>query len=136
MLALLAIAAHRIRGAKSFTDAELEQAHKDFRLPGVRQAFFTKPFAGYVPEREWQPLTPDSRVYETLNKTLGIDTTSMADTQFRKARYRAYVVTMHSWRHDLSRAGFHIKPEWLQGETVARKSGRFQPVARVSGRQP
>jgi hypothetical protein len=106
----------RLRSAESFTDGALRQAHEDFRLPGVGQAFFTKwfAFAGYVPDREWQPLILDSRVYASLNKTLGVDTKSMAGSRLRKARYGAYVETMHSWSEDLSRTGLDATPERLE----------------------
>jgi hypothetical protein len=113
---MLGDAALRLRSAKSFTDGALEQAHHDFGLPGVGQAFFTKwfTFAGHVPGRTWQPLILDSRVYATLNRTLGVDTTSMAGSRLRKARYRAYVETMHSWSDDLSRSGLDAAPERLE----------------------
>ncbi len=113
---VLAEAAGRIRDAASLADGSLEQAHRDFRLPGVGQAFFTKwfTFAGHVPGRAWQPLILDSRVYSTLNRTLGVSTESMAGTRSRKARYRAYVETMHSWSDDLSQSGIDIKAERLE----------------------
>jgi len=126
---VLAEAAGRIRDAASLADGSLEQAHRDFRLAGVGQAFFTKwfTFAGHVPGRAWQPLILDSRVYATLNRTLGVDTTSMAGSRLRKARYRAYVETMHSWSEDLSRSGLDATPERLEWVLFENNGKALQP---------
>lgn len=76
----------------------------------------------------WQPLILDSRVYATLNQTLGVDTRSMAGARFRKARYRAYVETIHLWSEDLSRAGVDIDAERLEW-VLFRHNGRALPTA-------
>jgi hypothetical protein len=113
---VLAIAAHALRGANTLGDGAIEHAHATFRLPGVRQAFFTKwfAFAGRVPNRAWQPLILDSRVYATLNDTLMISTTSLAGSRNKAARYRAYVEAMHAWARDLSADGRTVTAERLE----------------------
>jgi hypothetical protein len=82
----------------------------------VRQAFFTKwfAFAGRVPNRAWQPLILDSRVYATLNDTLMISTTSLAGSRNKAARYRAYVGALHAWARDLSADGRTVTAERLE----------------------
>jgi hypothetical protein len=127
---MLGEAALRLRNAESFTDGALEQAHKDFHLAGIGQAFFTKwfTFAGHVPGRAWQPLILDSRVYATLNQTLGADTKSMAGgARYRKARYRAYVETMHSWSDELSRSGLDATPQRLEWVLFQQNGKALQP---------
>lgn len=127
---MLAEAAGRIRDAASLADGSLEQAQHDFHLAGVGQPFFTKwfTFAGHVPDRAWQPLILDSRVLATLYSTLGVTTVAMAGTRFRKARYRAYVETMHSWSQDLTQLGMDTKPERLEWVLFEHK-GKPLPAA-------
>ncbi|MFZ0832767.1 MAG: hypothetical protein WAM92_06710 [Mycobacterium sp.] len=57
-----------LRRAGDVSDPAILQVHREFSLPGVGQAFFTKwfTFAGYAPGRNWQPLILDSRVLRTL----------------------------------------------------------------------
>jgi GTP cyclohydrolase I len=69
----------------------------------------------------------DSRVYATLKRTLGVDTTSMAGSRLRKARYRAYVETMHSWSEDLSRSGLDATPERLEWVLFENNGKALQP---------
>jgi hypothetical protein len=91
----------------------LESAHEEWRLPGVRQAFFTKwfAFAGVRQHREWQPLILDARVYASLNKTLEVSTIQLADSHRRKHRYRAYVQALHRWAEELSVPAERL--EWI-----------------------
>jgi hypothetical protein len=112
----LANTAQVLRSATSTADRSIELAHANFSLPGIGQAFFTKwfAFAGYLPDRAWQPLILDSRAYRTLNRTLGVNTTDMAGTRSRAARYMSYVGHMHDWAHLLTSNGCAVDAERLE----------------------
>ncbi len=124
----LANAARVLRGATSTADRGIETAHAEFSLPGIRQAFFTKwfAFAGYLPGRAWQPLILDSRVYRTLNLTLGVNTIDMAGTLSRATRYMSYVGHMHDWAQLITSNGCPIDAERLEWIFFAR-NGRPLP---------
>jgi hypothetical protein len=100
----------------SIADHSIERAHADFSLPGIGQAFFTKwfAFAGYLPDRTWQPLILDSRVYRTLNTTLRVTTIDMAGTRRQAARYMSYVGHMHDWAQLITSNGCAVDAERLE----------------------
>lgn len=113
---VLACSARRLRAARSLSEP-LQQAHRNFKLAGVRRAFFTKWFsyAGYVPGRKRNPLILDSRVLETLNKTLHVTTRMMADDDRRWAvRCVAYVEHLHGWASELTATGCPVDGERLE----------------------
>jgi hypothetical protein len=84
-------------------DHALTIAYGAWHVRGVGQAFFTKwfRFAGHVPDRTWDPLILDARVYATLNRTLGVSTRELTVETRRAARYAAYVGAMHLWAAEL-----------------------------------
>ncbi len=127
---VLSNAAQALRRSKSISDHSLESVHAAFALTGVRQAFFTKwfSFAGHVPGRTWQPLILDSRVYATLNDTLGVTTISMAGTRNRAARYAAYIGHLHQWAGSLTAEGCAVDAERLEWIFFAH-NGRPLPPA-------
>ncbi|MGI8536246.1 MAG: hypothetical protein ACR2K2_07025 [Mycobacteriales bacterium] len=114
--AALSSSATILRRAESAADGAVDQAHKEFRVPGVRQAFFTKwfAFAGHSPGRDWQPLILDSHVYLTLHQTLRVTTTDLADSRRRARRYVAYVEALHSWAHELRVAEGNVDAQQLE----------------------
>lgn len=81
----------------------LEDAYRAWRVTGVRRSYFTKwfRFAGYVPDRSWQPLILDDRVLNSLNATLNLSTHDLAGSNRWATRYRAYVELVHEWADDL-----------------------------------
>lgn len=105
--ALLRDSARTLRQARDPEDGALASAHRGFRLPGVRQPFFSKwfAFAGYRDGREWQPLILDSRVYASLNETLNVSTKSLAGSRRRADRYVAYVAALHAWARQVGIPG-------------------------------
>jgi len=130
--AILAVSARDLRLSISPPDGMVEFAHAGFALPGVRQSCFTKwfAFAGYMPERSWQPLILDSRVYATLNRTFAVTTHEMAGTPRRSRRYAAYVDTMHQWAQSLTQDGCAVSADRLEWILFAH-DGRLWPA--VSG---
>lgn len=134
--AVLAGSARRLRAARSLSES-LQQAHRDFKLLGVRRAFFTKWFsyAGCVPRREWNPLILDSRVLKTLNRTLHVTTRMMAGRDRKWAvRCAAYVEHLHGWASDLTTTGCPVdgeRLEWIMfehnGEPLPPPSEPNQP---------
>jgi hypothetical protein len=105
-----------LREAQSSAGGALRQAHQEFRLRGVGQSFFTKWFsyAGFAPERTWNPLILDSRVLATLNQTLQISTRTMAGDRRRAARYASYVEHLHGWADELTTTGHRVDSERLE----------------------
>ena len=124
----LATAALTLRAARTPGDGAAERAHATFWLPGVRQAFFSKwfAFAGRVPERAWQPLILDSRVYATLTDTLGVTTSFLAGSRYKAARYAAYVEALHAWARDLAETGRTVTAERLEW-VLFRHNGKPLP---------
>jgi hypothetical protein len=82
----------------------------------VGQSFFTKRFgyAGFAPERVWNPLILDSRVLATLNQTLQISTRTMADDRRWAARYASYVEHLYRWADELTTADHPVDGERLE----------------------
>jgi hypothetical protein len=113
---VLADSAQALRQVDLPADGALQQVHADFALSAVGQAFFTKwfSFAGYVPCRAWQPLILDSRVIDTLNKTLEKTTKMMAGDRRRAARYASYVEHLHRWPTELAQVGCATDAERLE----------------------
>lgn len=112
---VLSASAATLRAAVTTEDGALEAAHRAFRLPGVREAFFTKwfTFAGHVPDRAWQPLILDSRVRATL-RWLEVDLTDLAGSHNSGHRYRAYVEAVHGWAHGLREVGVAVDAQRLE----------------------
>ncbi|MFV8241883.1 hypothetical protein [Mycolicibacterium peregrinum] len=104
-----------LRAIHHFDDPALADAHQGFYLPGVREAFFTKwfAFAGFVREREWQPLILDSRVRATLHKTLNVWLNHMSDSHNDPARYIAYLDAIHRWAAKLPQPMTSTRLEWI-----------------------
>jgi hypothetical protein len=96
----------------------LEDAYRIFHVDGIGRSFFTKwfRFVGRIEGRRWQPLILDNRVLATLNESLHVSTTDLAKTNWRAARYRAYVETLHYWAAYLSDHGIAAdahRLEWI-----------------------
>ena len=104
---------HQFRSAEDFRDAL--DAYQSFKLPGVRESFFSKwfAFAGRNPERDWQPIILDSRVRSTLNKTLGVRLNQLAERRNDPYRYIAYLKAMHDWAGDSEGAVSAERLEWI-----------------------
>jgi hypothetical protein len=88
---------------------------RQFSLPGVGEAFFTKwfAFAGLTPERAWQPLILDSRVRATLHDTLDVWLNQLADKRRDPERYGAYVTALHIWAAALPESTTAARLEWI-----------------------
>lgn len=115
---VLRCAAETLRDPQGEKARSLEDAHRQFLLPGVGEAFFTKwfTFAGHVPGRAWQPLILDSRVRASLRHTLGVDLGRHAAARRPAARYVAYVEMVHAWVEELGQQGLSADPariEWI-----------------------
>ncbi|MFI5712121.1 hypothetical protein [Kribbella sp. NPDC051620] len=115
---MLTSAAERLRSADALEGGSLERAYQAWRVPGIRRSFFTKwfAFAGYVPDRSWQPLILDDRVLRTLNRTLNTSTRALAGSRLWSRRYSAYVEAVHRWSGELSETGLDIDAgqlEWI-----------------------
>lgn len=136
--AVLASSARDLRRSTLPLDGMVQHAHAEFALPGVRQPFFTKwfAFAGYVPERTWQPLILDSRVGATLNRTFAVTTHDMAGTSRRSRRYAAYVDTMHRWATDLTSDGCAVSADRLEWILFAHAGKPWPLIPDTSYRQP
>ncbi|GAB2591023.1 8-oxoguanine DNA glycosylase OGG fold protein [Kribbella endophytica] len=108
---MLSRTARALRDAADSTD--LVEIYDAWRLHRVGRAFFTKwfTFAGYVEERDWQPLILDRRVFRTLNDTLDVSTETLAGVKSRAWRYRAYVEAMHAWSAEFDLTASEL--EWV-----------------------
>jgi hypothetical protein len=104
-----------LRAIQRVTDPGIADAHHQFSLPGVGEAFFTKwfAFAGVVPGRDWQPLILDSRVRATLHTTLDIWLNQLTDTHRDPERYVAYLTAMHRWAPELLQTMTATRLEWI-----------------------
>ncbi|MBN7379723.1 hypothetical protein [Mycobacteroides abscessus] len=104
-----------LRTAEQVTDPVVADAHRQFVLPGIGEAFFTKwfAFAGYVPAREWQPLILDSRVRRTLHDTLDTWLNQLTDVHRDPERYIAYLTAMHQWAAELPQPITATQLEWI-----------------------
>jgi hypothetical protein len=102
-----------LRSVQHVDDSAIADAHRRFALAGIGEAFFTKwfAFAGFVPERDWQPLILDSRVRATLHKTLDVWLNGLTDARGDPERYVAYLTAMHRWAADLPPA---LSAAWLE----------------------
>ena len=119
-----------LREARSAARGALPQVHQEFRLHGVGQSFFTKWFsyAGFAPERAWNPLILDSRVLATLNQTLQISTRTMADDRRWAARYVAYVEHLHRWADEMTTTDRPVDGERLEWILFEHNGKPLPPV--------
>lgn len=113
--AALRNSATSLRSIQHLDDPVIADAHRSFCLPGVGEAFFTKwfAFAGFVRERDWQPLILDSRVRATLHDTLDVWLNHMTDLHNDPARYVAYLDAMHRWAANLPQPMTSTRLEWI-----------------------
>jgi hypothetical protein len=104
-----------IRAIDHLDDPAIVDVHRRFSLPGVGEAFFTKwfAFAGFAPERNWQPLILDSRVRATLHKSLDVWLNQLTETHNDSERYVAYLTVMHRWPLDLPQPTNAAQLEWI-----------------------
>lgn len=104
-----------LRSVQRVDDPAITDAHRRFALGGIGEAFYTKwfAFAGFLPEREWQPLILDSRVRATLHKTLDVWLNRLTDVQNDRQRYVAYLVAMHRWAAQLPQPMTAAQLEWI-----------------------
>ncbi|RIU26217.1 hypothetical protein [Mycobacteroides abscessus] len=104
-----------LRAAEQITDPVIADTHRQFVLPGIGEAFFTKwfAFAGYVPGRQWQPLILDSRVRRTLHDTLDTWLNQLTDIHRDPERYIAYLTAMHQWAAELPQPITATQLEWI-----------------------
>ncbi|WP_237082874.1 hypothetical protein [Mycobacteroides abscessus] len=104
-----------LRAAQQITDPVIADTHRQFVLPGIGEAFFTKwfAFAGYVPSREWQPLILDSRVRRTLHDTLDAWLNQLTDVHRNPERYIAYLTAMHQWAAEIPQPITATQLEWI-----------------------
>ncbi|MEU8260445.1 hypothetical protein AB0C02_07475 [Micromonospora sp. NPDC048999] len=102
--------------ARLCREGRLDQAYREFSLPGIGRSFFTKwfAFAGRADGRRWQPLILDDRVFRTLNQSLRISTVELANTRRRDRRYCAYVEALHRWSDSLFESGIQCSAERLE----------------------
>ena len=108
-------AATGLRAIEHLGDPALIEVHRRFSLSGVGEAFFTKwfGFAGFVPERDWQPLILDSRVRATLNKTLSAWLNRLTEARNDPHRYVACLTAMHRWAAALPQPMSATRLEWI-----------------------
>lgn len=113
--AMLRDSAAALRHAEEVLDPAVLAVHRQFSLPGVGEAFFTKwfTFAGYVPGRAWQPLILDRRVRATLHKTLDVWLNQLTAVRNGPNRYVAYLSAMHSWSAQLPQPMTAAQLEWI-----------------------
>jgi hypothetical protein len=113
--AVLRQSAAALRSIKQVNDAAIADVHRRFSLPGVREAFFTKwfAFAGFAPDRDWQPLIFDRRVRATLHSSLGVWINRLATRRSDPARYVAYLIAMHRWAAELPQPMTATQLEWI-----------------------
>lgn len=104
-----------LRTAEQVTDPVIADTHRQFVLPGIGEAFFTKwfAFAGYVPARRWQPLILDTRVRRTLNNTLNAWLNQLTNARRDPERYVAYLTAMHQWAAELPQPVSATQLEWI-----------------------
>lgn len=104
-----------IRAIDHLDDPAIADVHRRFSLPGVGEAFFTKwfAFAGFVPDRDWQPLILDSRVRATLHKSLDVWLNQLTDSHNDLERYVAYLTAMHRWPVELPQRTTATQLEWI-----------------------
>ncbi len=104
-----------LRAVQQITDPVIADMHRQFVLPGIGEAFFTKwfAFAGYVPGRQWQPLILDSRVRRTLHNTLDTWLNRLTDVHRNPERYIAYLTAMHQWATELPQPITATQLEWI-----------------------
>ncbi|RIS81919.1 hypothetical protein D2E44_14875 [Mycobacteroides abscessus] len=104
-----------LRAAEQITDPVIADTHRQFVLPGIGEAFFTKwfAFAGYVHGRQWQPLILDSRVRRTLHDTLDTWLNRLTDVHRDPERYVAYLTAMHRWAAKLPQPITATQLEWI-----------------------
>ncbi|WP_100517210.1 hypothetical protein [Mycobacteroides abscessus] len=104
-----------LRAVEQITDPVIADTHRQFVLPGIGEAFFTKwfAFAGYVPGRQWQPLILDSRVRRTLHNTLDTWLNQLTDVHRNPERYIAYLTAMHRWAAELPQPITATQLEWI-----------------------
>lgn len=102
--------------ARLCREGRLDEAYREFSLPGVGRSFYTKwfAFAGHAEDRPRQPLILDDRVFRTLNDTLRVSTVRLAGTRRRDRRYCAYVEHLHRWSNSLHEAGIRCSAERLE----------------------
>ncbi|WP_016896011.1 hypothetical protein [Mycobacteroides abscessus] len=104
-----------LRAVEQVTDPIIADTHRQFVLPGIGEAFFTKwfAFAGYVTGRQWQPLILDSRVRRTLHHTLDTWLNQLTDVHRDPERYIAYLTAMHQWAAKLPQPITATQLEWI-----------------------
>ena len=104
-----------LRAAQHIVDPSIAAIHRQFSLPGIGEAFFTKwfAFAGFVPGRDWQPAILDSRVRATLHKSLDVWLNQLTDTHRDPERYVAYLTAMHRWSAALPQPMTSTQLEWI-----------------------
>ncbi|SKX29353.1 Uncharacterised protein [Mycobacteroides abscessus subsp. massiliense] len=104
-----------LRAVEQVTDPIIADTHRQFVLPGIGEAFFTKwfAFAGYVTGRQWQPLILDSRVRRTLHHTLDTWLNQLTDVHRDPERYIAYLTAMHQWAAELPQPVSATQLEWI-----------------------
>ncbi|OBJ78719.1 hypothetical protein A9W97_03270 [Mycobacterium gordonae] len=113
-----------LRAAQRNADPSIPAIHRQFSLPGIGEAFFTKwfAFAGFVPGRDWQPAILDSRVRATLHKTLDVWLNQLTDIHRDPERYVAYLTAIHRWSAALPQPITSTQLEWIMfahnGKTI------------------
>nr|WP_255788287.1 hypothetical protein [Mycobacteroides abscessus] len=107
--------AEALRAVEQITDPVIADMHRQFVLPGIGEAFYTKwfAFAGYAPGRQWQPLILDSRVRRTLHHTLDTWLNQLTDVHRHPERYIAYLTAMHQWAAKLPQPITASQLEWI-----------------------
>jgi hypothetical protein len=113
--AVLRQSANALRSIKMVSDSAIADVHRCFSLPGVGEAFFTKwfAFAGFVPNRDWQPVILDRRVRATLHRTLDVWLNQLTNRRSDPARYVAYLIAMHRWAAELPQPITATQLEWI-----------------------
>lgn len=113
-----------LRAAQHTADPSIAATHRQFSLPGIGEAFFTKwfAFAGFVPGRAWQPAILDSRVRATLHKSLDVWLNQLTDIHRDPERYVAYLTAIHWWSAALPQPMTPTQLEWIMfahnGKTI------------------
>lgn len=103
---VLALTAERV------AEGDLEGAYRSWRLPGIREPFFTKWFWATRNRLNTGPtaLVLDGRVWSTLS-ALGWNSIEAAGSRRRALRYVAYVRLAHAWAGEMSRPRLHVTAE-------------------------
>lgn len=116
--------------ARCIADGNIEAAYRLWRLPGIREPFFTKWFwaAGYRSGGPLRPLVLDGRVWSTLS-ALGWNSIDAAASTRRAKRYTAYVEAAHVWADHLSNGRSVVTAEDVEF-TLFAAAGNLERLGR------